>query len=272
MNTPRLRIAHQLTYAIILLTALASAIGLFMPQIYHETDWVVAQNRGQDMVTLIVLAVLLPITAASRNASVSATLVWIGPLGYIWYTYTGASFSYAFNELFLLYVALFSLSGAALIAGLSGVDVRAVQRAFDGGTPRHAAIIFLLSMAAMLSLLWLGQIIPFFTRGQLPEMIVLAKTLTVFVYVLDLGVVVPLALFSADWLQRDKPWGYALAGIVLVKLATMGFALLSMTWFAWRAGHPLHIELVAAWALLATAGAGMSIWFFRHCHGRFAKE
>jgi hypothetical protein len=52
-------------------------------------------------------------------------------------------------------------------------------------------------MAALLCVLWFGQIIPFYTRGELPNMIVQAKTPTVFVYVLDLGVVVPLSLLAA---------------------------------------------------------------------------
>jgi hypothetical protein len=272
MNIFRLHIAHKLTYAIIVLAAIASAVGLLLPSVYRETDWVVPQNRGQDLVTLIALAVLMPITVASRNGSARATLIWIGLLGYIWYTYTGASFSYGFNQLFLIYVALFSLSSAALIAGLSSIDVMAIQRAFDASTPRRAVIVFLLLMAAMLSLLWLSQIIPFFTRGQLPEMILRAKTPTVFVYVLDLGFVVPLALLSACWLKCDYAWGYALASIVLVKSATMGIALVSMTWFAWRAGLPLHVEMTAAWILLAAAGTAMSIWLFRHCHGSIAKK
>jgi hypothetical protein len=232
MNAQSLRIAHKLTFAIMLLATIASATGLLQPGVYRETDWVVPQNRGQDLITLIALALLLPVTAASRKGSTRATLVWIGLLGYIWYTYTGAAFSYAFNQLFLVYVAIFSLASFALILGLSGIDAAAVPSAFDDSTPRRAVMIFLLLMSAVLCLLWFSQIIPFYTQGKLPDVIVLAKTPTVFVYVLDLGVVVPLALLSAYLLNQGDGWGYALAGIVLVKSATMGFALVSMTCFA----------------------------------------
>ena len=50
--------------------------------------------------------------------------------------------------------------------------------------------MFLLVLAAALCLPWFGQIIPFFTEGRLPERMVPAKMPIVYVYVLDLGVVV----------------------------------------------------------------------------------
>lgn len=269
---PLLRTARWLTVVIIVLAAFASSVGLFYPAVYRETAWVVPQNRGQDLVTLLVVTALVPVIIAARRGSARALLIWLGLLGYVAYTYTGAAFAYAFNYLFLVYVALFSLSGAALIAALSGVDAASLRQSFDARTPVNGVIAFLLIMAAVLCLLWFSQIVPFFIDGTLPAMIVQAKTPTVFVYVLDLGVVVPLALLSAWWLKRARPWGYVLAGFVLVKAATMGLALLSMTVFALRAGQDVETVLSVAWAVLAAAGLSMSWWFFRHCDSGEAKS
>lgn len=257
--------AQRLTVAVIALAVAASAIGLFHPTVYRETAWVVPQNRGQDLVTLITLAILVPSLASAHRRSPRATLVWFGLLGYLAYTYTGAAFAYGFNALFLVYVALFSLTGAALIAGLSAVDAAAIKAAFSAATPRRAVCVFLLVLAVVLCMLWLGQIIPFFVDGTLPPMIELARTPTVYVFVLDLGVVVPLALLSAWWLWRDRPWGYVLAGFVLVKAATMGLALISMTFFALRAGLKVDPVLSVAWVVLAGSGLAMAVWFFRNC-------
>lgn len=263
----RMAIAQGLTMAVIALAAFAAGVGLFVPSVYRETEWVVPQNRGQDLVTLLALLVLMPVLAAARRGSPRSTLVWLGLVGYLAYTYTGAAFAYGFNVLFPVYVALFALSGAVLIAALSGIDAHALLPAFDAGTPRRGVIVFLLVLAAVLTLLWASQIVPFYTRGQLPEMIVKAKTPTVFVYVLDLGVVVPLSLLAARWLAQGRAWGHVLAGFVLVKAATMGLALLAMTLFAWRAGLAVDLGLSAAWIALAAAGLAMSWWFFRHCRG-----
>lgn len=262
---PKLAVALGLTRAIIALAAVAASVGLFVAAVYRETAWVTSQNRGQYLVTLFALTVLILVLVGVRRGSPRATLVWLGLLGYIAYTYTGAAFAYGFNALFLVYVALFSLSGAALIAGLLGIDAPALREAFDHRTPRRAVIASLLVMAAVLCLLWLGQIIPFFKEGKLPEMIVLAKTPTVYVFVLDLGVVVPLAVLSAWWLWCDRAWGYVLSGFVLVKAAAMGLALLSMTAFVLLAGLTVDTALTAAWAVLAVAGMALSVWFFRHC-------
>jgi len=216
-------------------------------------------------VTLFALGVGVVVWRAARRGSPRATLIWQGLLGYLAYTYTGAAFAYGFNVLFLVYVALFSTTIAALIAGLSGIDAPALHAAFDARTPRRGVAAFLLVMALVLCLLWFGQIVPFFTEGRLPPMIEKAGTPTVFVFVLDLGVIVPLAVLSAWWLLGDRPWGYVLAGFVLVKSATMGLALLSMTAFALRAGQEADLALSLAWIALAAAGTTMSFWFFGHC-------
>lgn len=265
-------VAFRMTIAIVLLAAVAAGLGLLVPAVYRETAWVVPQNRGQDLVTLLALAAMLPVLAAARRGSPRATLIWLGLLGYLAYTYTGAAFAYGFNLLFPVYVALFALTGAALIAGLSGISTADLHAAFGPGTPRRGVAVFLLLMALVLCLLWSSQIIPFYTEGKLPEMIERANTPTVFVYVLDLGVVVPLSVLAAVWLWQDRAWGHVLAGFVLVKAATMGLALLAMTAFVLQAGMAADLTLSAAWIVLAAAGLAMSFWYFRHCAGHKAPK
>jgi hypothetical protein len=264
-GSDRLGVAYRLTAVIIELAAVASAWGLLAPSVYRDTPWVLPQNRGQDLVTLLVLGTLVPVVKAARRGSPRAMLVWLGLLGYLAYTYTGAAFAYAFNALFLVYVALFSLTGAALIAGLSGIDAVAVRAWFDARTPRRGVAAFLAAMSVALCLMWMSQIVPFLTDGILPPMIELAKTPTVFVFVLDLGVVVPLASIAAWWLWQDRPWGYVLAAFIVVKAATMGLALVAMTAFAARAGVKVEWAMAIAWAVLAAAGLAVSIWYFSHC-------
>lgn len=261
-----LRLAYGLSWLILVLAFFAAGIGLLVPALYRaETAWVVPQNRGQDLVTLMALVVFGLSLRAARRGSPRATLIWLGLLGYLAYTYTGAAFSYRFNELFLIYVALFSGLGAALIAALSGLRVNALRNAFDERVPRRGVAVFLVVMATTLCLLWFSQIIPFFTSGRLPPMIEQADVPTVFVYVLDLGVVVPLALLAVLWLWRDQAWGYVLAGFVLVKAATMGLALLAMTGFSLYAGLAVDPTMSIAWLVLAAAGLAMSWVYFRHC-------
>jgi len=111
----QLRLAQILTMLMVPLAAIASALGLGLPDLYRETAWTVPQVRGQDFVTLVVVPALFAAPSKARRGSARGA-IWIGLLGYLFYTYTGAAFAYRFNELFLLYVVLFSLSIFALVA------------------------------------------------------------------------------------------------------------------------------------------------------------
>ncbi len=260
------RAAHTFTRAIVVLAAVASAAGLLLPGLYRDNAWVTPQNQGTDLVTLaLAVPCLLVAERLAAKGSARATIVWFGLLGYVWYVYTGASFAYALNKAFLLYVALFALSIAALIGLASQLDVDGIRGRFDGRTPVRPVAVFMALMAAMLCVLWLGQLIPFFLTGALPAGVTQTGGQTMFVYVLDLGVVVPLALLGAVWLWGGKPWGTVIAGFVLVKVATMGLALLAMTWFLARSGQPVDVTLSGVWVVLAASGGAMALWFLRHC-------
>ena len=256
-----------MTWVICVLAAVAAAAGLFVEGLYRDNAWVTPQNQGTDLVTLAVaVPVLLLAVRLATRGSTRVAIVWFGVLGYVWYVYTGASFAYALNLAFLLYVALFALCIATLIALATRLDVGSVWGRFDAGTPVRPVALYMAFVAVMLFVLWLGQLIPFYTSGVLPEPMVQAGGQTMFVYVLDLGVVVPLALLGAVWLWKRRAWGAVIAGFILVKIAAMGLALLSMTWFLARSGQPVEMALSVVWIFLAASGASMAVWFLRHCH------
>ncbi len=255
-----------LSYAIVTLAAIASGAGLLIPEVYKDNAWVTAQNRGTDLVTLvIVVPATLVVLAAYRRGSPRGRLMLFGLLGYFFYVYTGASLAYSFNYLFLVYVALFSLSIFALVALGNSMNAPSLRRAFDANTPWRAVWIFMVWLAVMLCIIWFSQILPFYLTGEIPQSILDADAPTMFVYVLDLGIVVPVAIIGAAWLRRCHSWGPVLAGFILVKATTIGLALLGMTWFVSRAGEPTDFALAILWAVVAVAGLSMSYWFFKHC-------
>ncbi len=264
--SPSIRAARALTVLIVILAAIASVGGLFIRGLYRDPVDFVQVLRGQDLVTLLAMPVLIMALLLAGRGSARAMMVWIGLLGYVLYTYTGASFGYFFNDFFAIYVALFSLCVFALAAIVSSIDVSALQQRFDSATPRKPVAVFLVLIALMLGPMEMGQIASFVTTGVLPEIIRRSGGVTNFVYVLDLGMVVPLSLLSAVWLWRRVAWGYVLAGCILIKGTTMGLALLSMNWFSVLAGQPTD-GLETMWAIIAFGCLGMSVWFFRHCRG-----
>jgi hypothetical protein len=193
----------------------------------------------------------------------------VGLVGYLLYTYTGAAFAFALNEFYLIYLALFSISIAALISLLTGIDIAGLPGSFDFGTPRRPVAIFLAVISLMLAFVEIGQIIPFYTSGVLPEPMRLAGVTTFFAYTLDLGIVMPLSLLSAVWLWQRRPWGYMLGGCMLIKSAAMGLALLATNAYAFLTGGATDTaDILFGYVLIGLGGLGMSVWFFRHCRGQ----
>jgi hypothetical protein len=249
------------------LIGLAAGAGLLAPAVYGRNPAaIVPALRGQDLVTLLALPVLAVTLALSWRGSGRSTLILLGMLGYMTYTYAGAAVGYAFAALTLLYIALFSLSVFALGAAASGLDAAALAEGFDEATPRKGVAAFLVLIGLLLAALWLGQIGSFLVSGVLPAGVTAAGGGPYYVYAFDLGLILPLTVLGAIWLWRRQAWGYVLASYILVKATTMGLALLAMNWFGRAAGVPVDpVELLGFYTLLAVGGLALSTWFFSHC-------
>jgi hypothetical protein len=255
------RASWQLMLVTVPLASLASLVGLLEPATYRDAAWLVPQSRGQDLVTLLAMLALAPLLLAMRRrGSARATLAALGIEGYVLYTYVGAAFEYAFNQLFLLYVVLFATSTFALASALRTLDVAQLASTFNERAPRRSVAGFLFGLAAMLGLLWLGQLVPALLTQRVPESIARSNGGLRFVFALDLGIIAPLSALGARWLLQRKPWGYVLAAIVTIKAATMGLALLSMTAFSVAAGQPTQLGLAVVWIVLAVSGSVMAGW------------
>lgn len=263
---PTQNAAIWLTGLIIVLGAVASWGGIFLPGLYRDSPYMVAQAAGQDVVTLFVVVPALAVTLfCVRQGSSRATLTWIGLLGYMLYTYTTFAFGATFNPFFLIYVALFSLSVAAMIAALSSLDAAAWRARFDSATPIRSVASFIFLMALMVTALWLPEVIRYLMTGNLPATMVQADIPTNFVYVMDLGVVVPLAILTGVLLWRKQPWGFVLTGLLLTKALTMGLALLMMLLYIVRAGMALEVAPLVMSVLVTVGSLGFTVWFLKHC-------
>ncbi|GEO07105.1 hypothetical protein AAE02nite_47690 [Adhaeribacter aerolatus] len=220
-----LQISRQLTYISTGLAGLAAAGGLGWPDLYQDKALFKLAWLGNDIVTLAVVVPLLLLTLFfARQGSQRAQLLWMGLLGYMFYNYAFYLFGAAFNAFFLLYVALFSLSGYALILGLSALDVRGLGKQFRPETPRKWLSGYLLFISLPLGIFEITQCLGFVFTGNLPQ----APSL---IFALDLAIVVPNTALAAILLWKQHPWGYVLGAIMLVKAFTYGLVLTVTTTF-----------------------------------------
>lgn len=186
-----------------------------------------SQEVAQDVVTLILgIPLLYTGILLARKGIVRGQLLLTGALGYFLYTYGAMCFLTAFNPLFLVYVALFSMSLFGFILSVMSLDVNEVTRHIAGGFPRRGIAVYFIIVASFLTLAWLGlTAVPSLTWTP-PNG--LESAITMVIQALDLGVIVPTSLITATLLLKNQPWGYALSSVMLIKILTMGTALIAM--------------------------------------------
>lgn len=222
-----------------------------------------SQEIGQDVVTLILgIPLLIAGAVLTRKGSLRGRLLLTGALGYFLYTYGAMSFLTAFNQLYLVYVILFSLSLFGFILALSGLDPVLVAGQVSDRFPRRAIASYFIIVAAFLSLAWLGLVVPPMLAGQPPAG--LESAITMVIQSLDLGVIVPTALITAILLLQKRPWGFALAAVVLLKILSMGTALIAMIINQAREGVAIDPVVSGVFVLISLAGMILAVAALRN--------
>jgi len=229
----------------------------------YDTVNSAAQELGQDVVTLIIgIPLLIVGIVLGRQGRLRGRLLLTGALGYFLYTYGAMSFLTAFNPFFLVYVALFSLSLFGFILAMNSLDVNELVLHISDGFPRRAIASYFIIVAAFLSLAWLGLVAPPIWTGAPPAG--LESAITMVIQVLDLGVIVPTSVISAILLLKKQPWGYALSSVVLLKILTMGTALIAMIISQMIAGVAIDPLVSTIFVLISLGGIILGIVTLRN--------
>jgi hypothetical protein len=194
---------------------------------FYDTVSMVAQQQANDFILLAVGLPLLAIsTALAFRGSLRGHLLLTGMLGFFLYTFMSMAMLTSYNDLFLVYVALFSLSLFAFILSMMAFDLENLPHHFSEKLPRGwiAGLLFL--VGGFLLLAWLGRIGQPLMQNETPA---LENTTTLVIQAMDLGLVVPLCFLGGVLLLRRSPWGYLLASVALLKGVTMGLAVSAMS-------------------------------------------
>ena len=234
------------TLAIVVLGGVSTLLGLFRPGHYRDAPALVELYRVKD---LTILAVGIPVLAVgvwyARRGSIRGRVVWLGALAYTTYTWASVGVQVTFNDLFLVYVGLFTLSLFTLVGGVVTTDAEAVRRAVEGRISPSVYVTLLVVIAFGLASLWLSEIVPALLGGTVPLGVREAGPQAMFSHFLDLGVVVPAILLSAAWLARRRTWGYVFTGVVLV-LGTMLSVPISLMTLVLMTGDAVTVTPTAA--------------------------
>jgi len=216
---------------------------------YWDTVSSAAQMQANDLVVLVLGLPLLAISFwMTLRGSLRGRLLLTGTLGFILYTYITMCFGTAYNKFFLVYVTIFSLSLFAFILSMMSFDLKTLPAQFSEKLPRRGIAALLYFAAAFLTLAWLGRIAPTLFGDQIP---LLENVTSMFIQVMDLGIIVPLCVLAGTLLLRREPWGYLLASVGLLKFLTLGIAVTLMSFNMARVGVPVSAGMLVIFSALA---------------------
>jgi len=193
----------------------------------YNSHEVVAEGAGWDVFALFVaVPALLLVAYLMARRPFAARLAAIGLFGYCLYQYLEYSMTWAFGPLFPVFIAIYSLSLAGIV--WFGVETAraGVLGHFSSNYPRRSLTALNVTMGSLLALLWIGRITTGL-GGDLAATGIEGET-TLVVQALDLGLVVPTALFVAYLVWRGSAAALAIGAAYVVTAVAMSAALVAM--------------------------------------------
>lgn len=172
--------------------------------------------RGIDVVLLLAAVPLLAYAVVRyQRGSLRGGFLLLGMTGFFLYNYASMALGAAYNDLFIVYVALFSASLFAFVLAFTAIDLARLPAHILPGMPHRTLAIFMFVTGVVFVMVWLvlGILLPL-SQGQVPGE--LAAYTTLVTHALDLGVLLPTAFLAGVLLWRRQALGYPLAMTMLV--------------------------------------------------------
>ena len=264
------RSTYWLSAALALVAAAVGAATFLIPGVLRGPAVMNGSARGTALVVLVVAvpALLLSMRWAAAG-SVRALIVWLGAIAYIAYQAVLFTFATPFNQLFLLYLAMFALSFWSAIALLHQVDAKALRAQFSPNLPARGLAAYALIIVALNALAWFRNVLPSVFSSTPPSWLDGTGLGTNPIYVQDLAFWLPLTAVAAVWLWRRHPWGYLVTGSVLSYWVMESVGVAVDQWFG-HAADPsstvVSMVMVPAFGMLALVGLIPLYFYFRHLH------
>jgi hypothetical protein len=284
-NQPAL---NWLVPLIAILAVVAAGVGLFwqtggspytfttlygeMVQIYgqgvyeHDTVFNTGASQGADVVALLTLPLLFVSFMFYRSGSLRGGFLLVSALAY--YLYYGASLGLvvAYNDLYLVYLALFSASFFAFVLALSAIDLPSLPACFSPRLPRRGMAIFMFVVGVGVAFIWLSDVVNALTTNGVPQ--ALGSHIALVTYTLDVGIIAPACLLAGILILRRASLGYLLTGVMTILLALVGAMVIGQTVMQLNLGVQLStgqlIGMVGTWIIMGGIAVWLSIAFLHN--------
>src|SRR5687768_16199923 len=161
----------------------------------HDTIFSAGAIQGADVVSLFVGLPLLAISfLLYRRGSLRGGFLLASILAYYFYYAASLGLIVAYNNLYLVYLALFSVSFFALVLTLAAIDLPSLPARFSSRLPRYGMAIFMFVVGIAVAFIWLSDVINAQTTNAIPE--ALGSHSALVTYTLDVGIIAPACLLA----------------------------------------------------------------------------
>jgi hypothetical protein len=251
------RTAATLWSSVVLAMAIvvASAYGLLAAEPYRDLPAATVLGAQAQDVSSVLVAGILVFLVHRPLISPRGHLVRLGLLAYVVYSYAIYLTGVPMNRVFLVYVVIESIAGAALLSGLfrlrGSAWQRIASRRLERGTGQMLVVV-----AVLFAMLWISTLLPYALGGGAPDPEGVGGA-PYPVFVLDLVVVLPVIAAVGLMLVRGRPIAGPLAVVALIKIVTLFAALWAGVAAVLVTGESLHLGPDAGPSLLLLVVSGL---------------
>ncbi|AEV28660.1 hypothetical protein SpiGrapes_0832 [Sphaerochaeta pleomorpha str. Grapes] len=280
---------HRLVLLVLIFCIAASSVGLFSKtggtsytvtnqygdfiRMYgdglysHDSYFKAPIFRASDATMLFLAVPLLAMGLLydkKRHCLKSRIALASGLFSFTYYS-AGLCFGVSYNYLLLLYIALFSASLFSLGLSLVSIDYPELHASITGPLPYRGIYTFLLLTCIALILAWLPDILSALATGR--PLALLEVYTTEITYVLDMGIISPLAILCLILVRKRLPLGYVVLALLLTLCTLIGIMVPVQTLFQMAKGiqltPPEFITKVASFIALALFSLYLAIRLFK---------
>jgi hypothetical protein len=248
-------------------TLYGETVQIYGQGIYHrDTLFSAGASQGADLVALFIALPLMVVSLISyQRGSLRGSFLLVSALSYYLYYAASLGLVVAYNNLYLVYLGLFSASFFAFILAFTDFDLPSLTARFSPRLPLRGLAIFMFVVGVGVAFIWLSDVLNALTTNGVPQ--ALGSHIALVTYTLDVGIIAPACLLAGILLLRRAPLGYLLTGILTLMLALIGAMVIGQTVMQLNLGVELSpgemIGKVGTWVIMGGIAVWLSIAFLR---------
>jgi hypothetical protein len=232
----------------------------------HDTIFSAGASQGADVVALVSLPLLIISFILYHRGSLRGGFLLASVLAYYLYYAASLGLVVSYNNLYLVYLALFSASFFAFLLALMAFRLPSLPARFSPRLPLRGMAIFMFIVGVGVAFIWLSDVVNALTTNGVPE--ALGSHIALVTYTLDVGIIAPACIVSGILLLRRASLGYLLTGLLTILLALVGAMVIGQTVMQLNLGLVFGtgqlIGKVGTWIIMGGIAVWLTVTFLRN--------